>query len=115
MLGTSLFRIFQVYNALLVVVKLEFLGFIVIMAGMSSVAIGKNQIKVEDDMVIIPLREYHKLLEKTAPVYYLKGKQALRLDRLVENGLKEHREGKTIKASSLKDALKIYARRSNRR
>lgn len=46
-----------------------------------------------------------------APTYYLKGKKAKELDRLVEEGLKEYKRGETIEASSLKEALKVYERR----
>ncbi len=66
-------------------------------------------------MVILPLKEYHRLLEKSVPTFYLTGQAAERLDKLVDEGLKEHREGKTISAPSLKDALKIYARKRNKR
>ncbi|MDP3764391.1 MAG: hypothetical protein Q8Q95_02100 [bacterium] len=82
---------------------------------MSSVTISKNKIKIEGDKVVMTLKEYHKLLEKSATVYYLKGKQALRLDKLVEDGLKEYHEGKTITAPSLKEALKIHARKRGKR
>ena len=43
--------------------------------------------------------------------YYLTGKKALALDRLVEEGLAEHRAGKTIMASSIREASEIYERR----
>ena len=50
------------------------------------------------------------------PTYYLKGKEAQKLDKLVKDGLVEYRAGKTIKADSLGEALKIYERRkSNKR
>ena len=75
---------------------------------MSNVTISKNKVKEEGGVVVMSLKEYHRLLERSAPTYYLKGKAAERLDKLVEDGLKEHREGKTITAPSLKEALKIY-------
>jgi len=65
-----------------------------------------------EPMVILPLKEYDKLRESAMPTYYLKGKDAEALDKLVKNGLKDHREGKTIKASSLKGALRIYEKDS---
>lgn len=66
---------------------------------------------IRDGVVILPLKEYHELRAQAVPTYYLTGKKAEALDRLVEKGLQEHREGKTIKASSLKEALQIYERR----
>lgn len=65
-------------------------------------------------VVILPLREYRAMQERTAPTYYLTGKKARDLDTLVKEGLKEHHEGKTIKAGSLKEALKIYEGRRRR-
>ena len=51
----------------------------------------------------MPLKEYHRLLKRSVPTHYLKGKAAERLDKLVEEGLKEHREGKTKVIKSLAD------------
>ena len=72
------------------------------------ITISREEVKKTGGMVILPLREYEKLRETAVPTYYLQGKEAEELDRLVEQGLKDHREGKTIKASSLKEALEIY-------
>lgn len=63
-----------------------------------------------EGVVILPLREYRAMQERAVPTYYLTGKKARDLDKLVEEGLKEYYEGKTIKAHSLKEALKIYER-----
>jgi len=41
--------------------------------------------------------------KRQVPVYHLKGKAAKRLDKLVEEGLRDHREGKTRKIKSLAD------------
>ena len=70
---------------------------------MSNIAISKNKVKEEGGVVVMSLKEYHRLLERSVPTYYLKGKAAERLDKLVENGLKEHREGKTRVLKSLAD------------
>ena len=70
---------------------------------MSNVTISKNKVKEEGGVVVMSLKEYHRLLERSVPTYYLKGKAAERLDKLVENGLKEHREGKTRVIKSLSD------------
>jgi len=56
--------------------------------------------------------EYEKLRESAIPTYYLKGKEAEELDDLVREGRKEYNAGKTIKAESLNEALKIYERRN---
>ena len=48
------------------------------------------------------------------PTYYLKGKKAEELDRLVEEGLREYERGETIEAESIKEALKVYERRQRR-
>ena len=42
------------------------------------------------------------------PTYYLKGKAAEDLDKLVEDSLREYHEGKTIKADPLSDAMEKY-------
>ncbi len=60
------------------------------------------------------IKEYQKLQEQAIPTYYLTGKDALKLDREVKQALKDYRDGKTIKAGSIKEALKIYDRKSNR-
>ena len=81
---------------------------------MSVVAISKNRIKKEGGFVILPLDEYRKLCEQAVPTYYLKGKAAEKVDKLVEGGLKDYREGRTIGARSLDEALKIYAKKNKR-
>ena len=39
------------------------------------------------------------------PTYYLKGKEAEKLDRLTEEGMREYETGETINATSLKKPL----------
>ena len=51
--------------------------------------------------------------KKNAPVYNLKGKAAEEADMMVEEALSEYNEGKTIKASSFKKALKIHQAQDN--
>ena len=65
-------------------------------------------------VVVMAAEEYERLQTRAIPTYYLTGKKALELDRLVEEGLCENRVGKTIKARSLKEALKVYERRHGR-
>ena len=81
---------------------------------MNTVTISKNRIKREGGVVILPVEEYRKLTERAIPEYYLTGKAAEDLDKLVEEGLREYREGKTIQASSLKHALRKYAKHRKR-
>ncbi|MBU3942534.1 hypothetical protein KKA24_00960 [Patescibacteria group bacterium] len=77
----------------------------------NTITISKETVRQEGGVVILPMREYKELLESRIPTYYLEGKEAEDLDMLVEEGLREHKEGKTIKATSLKDALNIYDRK----
>jgi len=77
----------------------------------NSIIISKEEIKKKGGIVILSLREYRKLCERAVPNYYLKGKEAEELDKLVEEGLREYQEGRAISAPSLKEALKIYGRR----
>lgn len=101
------------------------------MASTLVVKIPKSSIGTEE-LVAVPRREYERLLknngEKKAtlsgyemvpwrgkkykvPVYQLHGKAAERLDMRVQEGMREYRAGKTIKASSIDEAMKIYAAR----
>ena len=77
---------------------------------MNTITIQKSKVKEENGVVILPIREYRKLLEHAVPTFYLSGKEAEALDKLYEEGMKEYREGRTIKAGSLKEALKKHGR-----
>mgnify|MGYP001576651432 CR=1 FL=1 len=83
------------------------------MADSKTITISREEVQKRGGLIILPLKEYQKLLESAAPTYYLKGKEASNLDRLVEKGLQEYRNGKTVGASSMKDAMRTYARRKN--
>lgn len=69
----------------------------------NSLTISEKTVRRQGGMVILPLREYEKLCERAVPNYYLKGKDAEKLDKLVEEGLKDYREGKCKTAKSLAD------------
>ena len=93
--------------------------------------------KVADkrEFVLLPRQEYEDMRERLqkgptfrgyethtwkgkkhqVPVYQLHGKAAERLDREVRQAMKEYREGKTIEASSMREALEKYERRKKRR
>lgn len=69
----------------------------------NSITISREIIRKKGGIVILPLREYRKLCERAVLTYYLKGKEAEELDRLVEEGLRDHNLGKTRKIKSLAD------------
>lgn len=77
----------------------------------NAITISRRAVEKKGGLVILTLKEYRKLMEKAVPAYYLSGKEADELDKLVEEGLKEYRAGKTIRAPSLTGALKIYERK----
>ncbi len=70
---------------------------------MNRITLEKNKIMEQKGMVILPVREYEKLLRQTAPTYYLTGKAAERLDKLVKEGMEEYRAHKTKRLRSLAD------------
>lgn len=74
-----------------------------IIAHMTTITISKKKIKEDGGVVVLPLKEYRKLCEQAIPTYYLKGRAAEKLDKLVENGLKDYRAGKTKTLKSLAD------------
>ena len=80
-----------------------------------SINISKSKIRKEGGFVVLPIKEYHKLQEASVPTYYLTGKAAKKHDREVAEAMKEYREGKTIAADSLSQALEIYEGTKNRK
>ena len=68
---------------------------------MSNITIQKEKVERQKGVVILPLEEYQKLLEQRVPTYYLTGKEAVKLDRIVKKGLQEHKAGKTKKLNSI--------------
>ena len=80
---------------------------------MATITIPKNLIK-NDDLVIIPRKEYERMKAQMIPTFYLKGKEAEKLDKLVKDGLREHERGETISANSLKEALKSYGKKGKK-
>ncbi len=81
---------------------------------MATVTIDREKVEKQGGVVILSLKEYQELCERAVPIYYLKGKKAEKLDRLVEEGLKEYERGETIEAASIREALKVYDRRQRR-
>ncbi len=62
---------------------------------MATVTIPKIKIEKAKGVVILPLREYERLIKNTAPTYYLRGASARKLDALVSHGLAAHKARKT--------------------
>lgn len=58
-----------------------------------------------EELVLLRKDEYERLIHHKEEIAY-----AL---RVIAEGEKAYREGRTIKAASLKEALKIYAKRSH--
>jgi len=53
--------------------------------------------------VTLPMKVYRQLLDAAIPTYYLTGKAATDLDKLVEEGLRDYCAGKTRMIRSLAD------------
>lgn len=82
---------------------------------MTTATITQKSIQIgKEPVVILPLKEYQKLCERAVPTYHLKGKAAKELDSLVKEGLRDYYAGKCIDAPSMKEALKIYAKKNKR-
>ena len=77
---------------------------------MSTITLSKKQIQRSKGVVVLPIKEYRKLSERAVPEYYLTGKAARNLDKLVKTGLRDYHAGKTTKASSLQEALRKYGK-----
>ena len=69
----------------------------------NSIIISRKTVQRKAGIVILSLQEYRKLCEKAVPTYYLKGKGAEELDKLVKEGLRDHNLRKTRKIKSLAD------------
>ena len=78
---------------------------------MSTIAISTRRVKDEKGVVVLSLAEYERLLfeiqKANAPMEYLPPKEVARLDRLVKQGLRDHKAGKTIKLSSLSSLMDL--------
>ncbi len=68
---------------------------------MATIAVPKAKIEKEKGVVILPIKEYQELLERAVPEYYLTGKAAKDLDKLVEEGLRDYKAGRTKSFFSL--------------
>ena len=70
---------------------------------MSTISLSKKQIQKNKGMVVLPIEEYRRLSERAVPEYYLTGKAARDLDKLVKEGLRDYESGKCRKIKSLAD------------
>ena len=77
-----------------------------------NIIIRKETVQKNGGVVVLSLKEYEDLRRQAAPTYYLTGKEAEAVDKLVEQGLKDYRKGKYIEAPSLEEALQKYERRA---
>ena len=68
-----------------------------------SITISPKLVRQRGGIVVLSLREYQKLLARTVPAQYLKGRSAAQLDRIVAGGLRDYRKGRTRVVSSLAD------------
>lgn len=68
-----------------------------------AIKISPKAVERRGGIVILPLKDYQRLLASVVPTYYLPGKAAAKLDRLVEKGLQEYRKGKTRVIRSVAD------------
>ena len=82
-------------------------------ATLTAEAIRMPKEMLKKGFVILGLDEYEELKKSTVPNYYLSGKAAEDLDREVEQALQEDREGKTIEAYSVREAMAIYDAKKN--
>lgn len=69
----------------------------------NSINISKKKIAESGGVVILPIHEYEDLKRRAVPEYYLTGKEAEEVDKLVHEGLKEYNEGKCKTIKSLAD------------
>ena len=69
------------------------------------VTISQAALNQAEGVVILSTKEYRQLKAATVPTYYLKGRTARQLDHLVDQGLKEYKQGKTRLLKSLDDLV----------
>lgn len=54
-------------------------------------------------VVVLSMKEYTELKMNSVPTYYLKGKKAEKLDKMVAESLRDHKAGKTTQIRNLAD------------
>ena len=68
---------------------------------MNTITVSKNTINKMGGVVVLPIKEYRKMQAAIIPTYYLHGKSARALDKLVKEGLQNYKTGKTKVIKSL--------------
>ncbi len=68
-----------------------------------NIILSKETIRRKQGVVILSLKEYERLRERAVPNFYLEGEDAEKLDKLVEQGLREYQKGKSKTIKSLAD------------
>ena len=76
-----------------------------------AITLSRTTVAKQKGIVILPVKEYQRLLVAAVPIHYLTGKAAKDLDALVAEGLKEHRKGKTVRANSFREAIEVFKRK----
>jgi len=75
----------------------------VILKAMTTATLLKKAASKDKGVVVLPVQEYQRLIVAAVPTYYLSGKEATDLDKLVNEGVREYRAGKTRTIRSLSD------------
>ena len=72
---------------------------------MSAITISKKQIDDQRGVVVLPIEEYQRLvLEASAvPVEHVSPKEVARLDKMAKKALRDYKNGKLKKLTSLAD------------
>jgi hypothetical protein len=73
------------------------------LAVMTTATLLKKAVAKDKSVVVLPVAEYKRLLSAHVPEYYLTGKAARDLDKLVKEGLRDYARGKTRIVESLAD------------
>lgn len=81
----------------------------------NTIQISRQRVARNRGVVVLDLEEYEQLRAQAVPTYYLTGKSAERVDKVVQEGLRAYERGETIKAGSLDEALEIYERKKDKK
>lgn len=78
---------------------------------MTTATLLKKATAKDKGVVVLSIEEYNRLRAAAVPEYYLTGKAARDLDRLVAEGRRDYAAGRTIRASSISAAMRESKRR----
>lgn len=68
-----------------------------------NITLSKKAVQKSGGIVILTLKEYRELQERAVPTYQLYGKEAEKLDKLVEEELRDYKKGRCKEIKSLAD------------